>query len=270
VVRQTFTLYRDLPWIDLQVDIRDWTGTHGRELRMFFPVGAPTAAISYDTPFGLVRVGVDELSGFAEMRPREAQSWINAEHETMSLTLSSSVIAYDWVDPLGYTQRPVLQAVLLATKRSCHPKGPWYTQKGHHTFTAAITGGARSIEERTRFGWEQRQPCETLLSAVDETGNPPHAPAVTGMLTIEPSNVVLTALKSSEGDDGFIVRCCEIAGRKTEARIRLRAGNIEAVRSCNLLEEEEELLSTDSRDGQMFAVTMEPFGITTLKLLIRT
>lgn len=267
VVRQTFSLYRDLPHIDLQIDILEWAGTHGRELRVLFPIGAPVAGVSYDTPFGTVKVGVDELSGFAELRPREVQSWIYAEHEGIDVTLSSSVVAHDWVDPLGQTKRPVLQAVLLATKRSCHPKGPWYTQMGNHRFTVGITAGAHSIEERTRFGWERQQPCETVVLQPDEMSTADGVPPRLGILTVEPANVVLTTLKPCEDGEGFIVRCCEIAGRATEARLRLGTNQVAAAWRCNLLEEEDSP-GPGVQDGQLLTVPIPAFGVATFKLLI--
>lgn len=267
IVRQTFSLYRDLPRIDLQVDIHEWTGTHGREVRVFFPIGAPAAEVSYDTPFAMVQVGRDELSDFAAMRPREVQSWIHAEHEGTGLTLSSSVVAHDWRDPIDRTSRPVLQAVLLSTKRSCHPKGPWYTQKGNHSFKMALMAGAHAIEERTRFGWERQQPCEMLILQADELSSGHGVPPRLSLLTVEPPNVVLTILKPAEDGEGFIVRCCEIAGRETEARIQPGTDHGMAVWRCNLLEEEE-TPGPVVRAGQTFTLPVAAFGVATFKLLL--
>ena len=88
--------------------------------------------MSYAVPFGVVRVGVDESNeGFDDMwlqqpgaastqlqrgwqqRPREISDWIHAEGASASaagVTISSSVGAWDWVDPTG--AYPATQPVL--------------------------------------------------------------------------------------------------------------------------------------------------------------
>ena len=137
LVTQRFSLYHALDRVDVEIDIQRWDGTHGRELRLMVPFGVQEAEISYDVPFGHVVVGQDEAHAFGSLRPREVQSWIHASGKGLNGTLSSSVVAHDWIDPLCTTQRPVLQAILLATKRSCHPKGPWYSQAGNHAFPPA-------------------------------------------------------------------------------------------------------------------------------------
>ena len=88
--------------------------------------------VSYAVPFGVVRVGVDESNeGFDDVwlqqpgaastklqrgwqqRPREISDWIHAEGAsaaTAGVTISSSVGAWDWVDPTG--AYPATQPVL--------------------------------------------------------------------------------------------------------------------------------------------------------------
>jgi alpha-mannosidase len=133
-VRNTYTFYRDLPYFDLRVDLLGWAGEHAREVRICFPFAdlEGGAEVSYEVPFGQVRVGLDEIEDFEDMRPREVQSWIRARGADRELLVSSSPVVWDWVDPIKPDGPPVLQAVLLATKRSCHPQGPWYEQTGNH------------------------------------------------------------------------------------------------------------------------------------------
>jgi len=58
---------------------------------------------------------------------------------------------------------------------------------------------------------------------------------------LEPANLVLTAIKKAEDDDGIIFRFYESGGRATEARLRLPAGAQSAVET-NLIESEERVL----------------------------
>ncbi len=261
VVRQTFYFYRDLDRVDVMIDIENWDGTHGRELRLVFPLSSQRA----DVPFGHVRVGHDEVEGFAGLRPREVQSWLHAEGGESVLTFSSSVVAHDWVDPLSSTDRPVLQAVLLATKRSCHHKGPWYTQEGHHRFSASLSGRPRSVEGRTRFGMERQQPLEVVTVGRGDLPTAPSLPAAHSFLTIEPDNVMVTTLKHSENGDGFIVRCHEVAGTHTEAIMRL-ATPVRMASRCDVLEGNEEQLWITDHPRHTLTLPLHPFEVATVKL----
>lgn len=94
--------------------------------------------VTYAVPFGVVRVGIDESNaGFDdvwlqqpgaptptfqrgwEQRPREVSDWVHAEGFTgkhAGVTISSSVGAWDWVDPTG--AYPATQPVLAPEVRT--------------------------------------------------------------------------------------------------------------------------------------------------------
>ena len=265
-IRQTFAFHRDLDRVDLTVDLRSWDGTHGRELRLLFAPRVPEPRVAYDVPFGHVRVGQDEYPGFAHLRPREVLSWISAqgaEGAGPTATLSSSVVAHDWLDPVEPTGRTVLQAVLLATKRSCHGRGPWYSQNGDHRFTASVTGRASSIVERVRFGQERRHPLETVVVGPAEQTADAAAPAAS-WLEVAPANVVVTSLKPADDGDGVVLRCYEVEGRATEAVLTLDRA-VRAVR-CSLLEEQPERATERLAPNRRVTLSLGPFEILTLKL----
>jgi alpha-mannosidase len=266
-VRQTFALHRDLERVDVVVDVRTWDGTHGRELRLLFAPRIPDPRIAYDVPFGHVRVGQDEYPGFAHLRPREVLSWISAqgaEGAAPAATLSTSVVAHDWLDPVGSTGCTVLQAVLLATKRSCHGRGSWYSQTGDHRFAASITGHARSVVERVRFGQERRHPLEPIVVAPGESVADGAAAPVASWLEVAPSNVVVTSLKPSDDGEGLVVRCYEVEGRATEAVLTLDR-SVRAVR-CNLLEERQEQAPAGVAPTRHVPLSLGPFEVVTLRL----
>jgi alpha-mannosidase len=82
---------------------------------------------------------------------------------------------------------------------------------------------------------------------------------------VEPANVVVTSFKRSEAGDGLIVRCCEIAGRDTEAAIQMSTP-VRSVSRCNLLEDEEAVFWSGAQPTHQVSIPMSAFGIATVKL----
>lgn len=230
-----------------------------------FPVGAGDASISYDVPFDHVNVGHDEVPHFADLRPREAQSWVHASSDHSSVTLSSSVVAHDWQDPLGFAHRPVLQAILLATKRSCHPKGPWYTQAGTHTFSESVSGSPKTVSERMRFGAEFRQPMEVMVTGGSTGQSQSGGVARQSFLSVDQPNVMVSALKTSEIDDGLIARLWEIEGKATTVTLEC-AWPTKSVRKCDLLETVQEVLWESDSPSRAVRLEIGPHEIATFKL----
>jgi alpha-mannosidase len=194
-------------------------------------------------------------------------SWISAqgaEGAGPTATLSTSVVAHDWLDPVGSTGRAVLQAVLLATKRSCHGRGPWYRQTGDHRFAASISGHAHSIVERTRFGQERRHPLEAVVVAPGEARADAAAAPVASWLEVAPPNVVVTSFKPADDGDGLVVRCCNLEAVPTEAVLTVDRP-MRAVR-CNLLEEPQEQAAAGGASARQLPLSLGPFEVVTLRL----
>ncbi|MEN3360788.1 MAG: alpha-mannosidase [Mycobacteriales bacterium] len=236
-VRNTYTLYRDLPYLDLRVDVLGWTGEHGRELRLCFPFAGADGAttVRYEVPFGSVTAGVDEIEDFGDMRPREVQSWIQAADGQRSLTLSGSVAVYDWLDVVPGRGGTVLQAILLATKRSCHSRGNWYEQRGDHTFhvridptgTVAPTdlGWGRELALRARPGdGPVRGPGSDPVRG-DGRGSGDSVRSAPAWAVPDAANVLLTCLKPV-GPDAVLIRYWEHEGRATAVHLTSLPGDI--------------------------------------------
>lgn len=262
-VVQTFTLYRDLDRIEASVDIRQWSGVHSRELRLMFPAGEPTVEISYDTPFGTVIVGETEVPGFADLRPREVQSWIHAAGKNTRLTIASSVIAHDWQDPLKTTDRPVLQAILLATKRSCHPKGPWYTQEGHHSFHFAISGAPASVSERMRFGAVMSKSMDVVARNSDAPSSAAETPD--SWVSIDAANVMISSLRLLDDGTSAAVRCWECEGHVTESMLRFGRPVGEVV-LCDALDQERSQIWVSDIPSTQIPIQLGPHEIKTMKV----
>jgi alpha-mannosidase len=262
LVTQHFLLYHALDRVDVAIDIERWDGTHGRELRLMVPFGIPEAEISYDVPFGHVVVGQDEAYAFASVRPREVQSWLHASGTILHGTLSSSVVAHDWIDPVGMTERPVLQAILLATKRSCHPKGPWYAQAGNHAFSFSMSGSPGTLVERTRFGWGAQRPMDVMVTSGD---GQTEAATARSFLSVDEPNVLISMVKAAGQPMEAVVRCWEVEGIDTRATIS-SAMPVREVWACDLLDHEEKLLWSGPSPVDSVAVEIGAHEVVTLKL----
>jgi alpha-mannosidase len=81
-------------------------------------------------------------------------------------------------------------------------------------------------------------------------------------LEIQPENVVLTAVKKSEEDDGLILRFYEWAGKETDVRVQLPAG-AQAGSETDLMERPVAELST--KDGTV-TVHTKPYEIKTVRI----
>jgi alpha-mannosidase len=230
-----------------------------------FPVGETEVEISYDVPFGHVVVGESEVPGFADLRPREATSWLHARGADTRLTMASSVIAHDWVDPLHSTSRPVLQAILLATKRSCHPKGPWYTQEGNHTFHVALSGAPATVSERTRFGADAGKPMDVVSRSPGAAGSSetPSAPAGSA-ISIDAINVMISSLRLLDGGRSVAVRCWECEGQETEASLRFDRA-ISRLIACNSIDEEQSIIWAGETPATEISVRLRPYEIATFE-----
>jgi alpha-mannosidase len=224
-VRNTYTLYRDLPYLDLRVDVLGWTGEHGRELRLCFPFGGTGSGtgsgadgdttVRYEVPFGSVTAGADEIEDFADLRPREVQTWIQATDGRRSLTISGSVAVWDWLDVQPGRDGTVPQAILLATKRSCHSQGNWYEQRGDHTFHFRIdpTGSVPP----TDLGWGRELALRARPGDGPGRGGEPVRSAPAWALPDAP-NVLLSCLKRV-GPGDLLIRYWEHEGRDTTVHL---------------------------------------------------
>jgi alpha-mannosidase len=226
-VRERLHLWEGIRRIDCEVDLLGWDGTHYREWRLAFPLAEGAARVSYDVPMGVVTVGESEIRGAAgwmytqpctEVRPREVQDWIDASGAWGGLTLASGVAVCDYVDP---THNPepgaVLQPILLASRKSCHPLGNWYSQEGDHSYRFALLPHAGGWEQSRREASEFQAP----LRAVAVEGRPDGValPESLSLCSVDADNVVVSAVKRSEEDDSLVVRAYEVTGRDTTAQL---------------------------------------------------
>ncbi len=268
---QSLIFYHQIKRIDVEIALYNWNGTKSREFRMALPINAEGAQIAYEVPMGVAEVGKSEVVGAvtdgpvyegddvvsgvhrvgpayldvcAEVHPREIQNFISATGERFGVTLSSSVAVADWIDPLlSPAEYPILQPILIASRKSCHSKGNWYLQAGEHHFRFSIFSHAADW----RAGRQPATAATHDLRAVVDADPLPNAdlPPTRSFVRIAPENVAITALKKAEDDDSVVVRVVELAGKDTDMNLRLDFPIQSAVQT-NLIEEDGQALTLDN------------------------
>ncbi|MFI5384594.1 MAG: discoidin domain-containing protein [Fimbriimonadales bacterium] len=272
-VRQTLVVYNAIKRIDFDVDLGGWTGAKYREFRVAFPIGGPKARVSYEVPMGTVRIGEDEIKTTGgrtygsldywqeckDIHPREVQDCIQVRDGSLVTTLSSGVSVFDFMDPTGMAGRgPLIQPILLASRKSCHWEGNWYTQPGDHHFHLSLTSSRDS-----RSGWQDAAAAQLPLMAVVGSGSKRgDLPSSLSFASVSMPNVRISTIKKAEDDDSVIVRCYEVEGKPSVGRLSLFQP-IGSTRGCNIIEDEERSLPVTSG---VASVRLGRYSIETFKL----
>ncbi|MBN8854255.1 MAG: hypothetical protein BGO55_07655 [Sphingobacteriales bacterium 50-39] len=277
-VRQRVIFYTMSRRIDFQADILGFNGERSREFRMAFPLAMDSARVSYEVPMGVVEVGRTELPfapGFSkpeqiyntpcrDIHPREVQDWFGAADDKGAVTISSDVAVFDWVDPTGPNAKPVLQPLLLASRRSCNesPLANWYLQRGDHHFTFSFF----SNETKTHRGWQDGKQAAQPLLVVDHIPDSRSRKDVPGAILperysfagVDKDNIVISTIKKSDDQDKFILRCYDMEGKDMVATLRWFKG-IHHLSKTNIIEGSPEPAGADD---QLF---VKKFSIETLQ-----
>ncbi|HVA00647.1 MAG TPA: glycosyl hydrolase-related protein [Terriglobia bacterium] len=287
-LRERFHLYHELDRVDLEVELADWDGTKDRELRVAFPINLEDSRLSYEVPFGMVEMGKDELDftllppdsdtqfnppiygGDHPLAYREAINWIDAstEHYQGSGCLAASDMTVhlfrdETSQPVAY---PVLQHVLLSTRKSLawNPVY-WFTQKGSHRYRMSLMphGGDWRLRYREAIGFNYR--LTAFVGSASEAAGGAGSPKAE-FLKLEPSNLILTAMKKAEGNDNrIVIRFYEAEGNESTARIRLPKP-IRKAWLASLIEYDEEPLQVSADGSVEFPV--KPWEIVTIKVAV--
>lgn len=244
-VVQRIVLYSTVKQIDFETDLLKWDGTKYREFRLAFPLKLEAGRITYEIPFGAVEVGKDEMKGNAgeryvkevsTIRPRSIQNWINASDNDIGVTFGSSVAVWDYHDPTDQPMTsPLLQPILLTSRKSCHGLGPWYLQEGDHAYRFSMTSHRPDWRNGRRFGVAANAP--VMVAFNPRPSGPPTLPEEKSFFSVAADNIVLSTMKKCEDDDAVVLRFYEDAGMNGTAKVRF-ATPLQSVQNTNIIEEE--------------------------------
>ncbi|MEM9141673.1 MAG: glycosyl hydrolase-related protein [Bacteroidota bacterium] len=213
IVRQKVTLYHNLKRIYFNTALHNWSGELYREFRTAFPMNMEDPEIAHEVPFGRVRVGKDEIKTAGErytplckdVHPRAIIDWISATDEEVSVTLSSSVAAADWIDPtLEDSNTAVLQHVLLASRTSCHWEGNEYSQGGNHDFHSVLTSNAPGTVKGQQVAKQNNEPLQVVV--YPENSKAAFLPENLSFFGLDTDKVMVTTLKKAEDSEDIIAR----------------------------------------------------------------
>ena len=227
VVEEIITVYHQVKRIDFDIDIKNWQGVLYREFRAAFPLSMNTSKVTYEVPMGVVEAGKDELKGAAGhmystecslVHPRTLTDWVNASDNSFGATLSSSVIAFDYLDPTpDPAQSTLIQPILMASRKSCHWEGNDYLQLGDHHFSFSLYIHEPGWKNGFRSG---KQGQNRLYSVFDPIrGEHKSIPEQKSFLDIKGDLIMLSAFKKSEDDNSVTLRMTDMSGKEQNVEL---------------------------------------------------
>ncbi|MDR2425173.1 MAG: glycosyl hydrolase-related protein [Prevotellaceae bacterium] len=249
IVEQKITVYFPIRKIDFDVEIRNWEGVLFREFRMMIPINVKSmdsSEIAYEVPYGVVRIGKDEMSGSAgeryltpnkDIHPRGVGNWFGVSGDKFGVTLSTSVAAVDHIDPTGKTALPVIQPIIFASRRSCHGEGNEYLQYGDHSAHFSLTWHEAGWQNGHRFGTEANEKLLAVFNPTQFAGA--KLPEEHSFFGIDSKNVVISAIKKCEDDESIVVRMYNLSGNEETVSLAPSVKPSAIIR-LNLIEEEQE------------------------------
>lgn len=270
-VETDIVVYHTIKKIDFNISLRNFDGEPYREFRMALPLNFTNPQITYEVPFGSVTVGKDEIKGAAgeryttdckEVHPRGIENWISAGNPGFGVVMSSCVSVVDYIDPTREpSKNTVIQPILLASRKSCHSLGNFYSQKGSHTYSFSLTSGKPDAVKTNQFG---RQSNEKLLGIVAEKQPVNNAvlPSELSFFSATDSNLIISTVKKAEGSDETVLRFYNISDQRQNAAIQFFKPIRKALKTSMLEYEENEIPLTEGR----LTMPVEKYSIETIKL----
>ncbi len=245
VVEETVIIYNQKKRIDFEIDLKNWEGVLYREFRTAFPLNMTSSKITYEVPMGVVEVGKDELKGAAGnmyntecklVHPRTLIDWVNASDNDFGATISSSVIAFDYLDPTTNPQtKTLIQPILMASRKSCHGEGNDYIQLGDHHFSFSLfvhepgwKNGFYEGKQARNMLYTVQDPLPTQNSTLKEKES---------FFNTDKNFIVVTALKKSEDSNDLIMRLVDMSGSAQNISLDMLIP-VNGITKTNLIEKE--------------------------------
>ncbi len=274
-VEEKVSVFNTIKRIDCEVSLLEWDGLPYREFRLALPVNAVGGQVAYEVPMGVVEVGKSEIPGTggpaygnlnydeicAEIRPREVQNFLSASSADFGVTLTTSVAVNDYQDPTpDPVDYPLLQPVLLASRRSCHGEGNWYLQEGDHHYRFSLTSHRAGWRNGYKMGIQANSPLFPVVNP--ERAGGAALPEEKSFFSVSARNVLVCTIKRCEDDDSVIIRLFDMEGKDAEIELNV-SFPIVGAELANIIEEDGRAIP---HRGQSLKIEVGHHAIETFKL----
>ncbi len=208
---QDITVYAGVPRADVNMQA-DWHEKHIL-LKVAFPLSAHSERATFEIPYGSIQRPTTRNTP-AEKAKFEvpALRWADlSDAKTGFSLLNNCKYGYD-------AKGNVLRLSLLRSPEWPDP----HADEGHHVFTYSLYPHAGSWRDAQtiRRGYELNYG----LSAMQVSHHEGTLPAQHSFLQLRADNVVLTAVKNAEDNDGMVLRFYEWAGKEGDVTVQLPPG----------------------------------------------
>ena len=284
-LRERFILNKTSRALEVEADVLNWTGKDSRELRIVFPVNMDKSyAASYDVPFGRVEIGRDEVDfsdlpdnyecqfhpkdyGRKYLPFREAINWVDVstgEYKGHGCLFASDMNVHLFKDetdnPVEY---PVIQHVLLSTRKSFGWNPAYYfSQSGNHHYRMALYPHNGNWRYANKKGQSFNNPMTAIAGRCNKIKSSV-LPVSQSFLKVQPSNIVVSAMKKAEDGNGLVIRFYETEGKYAKAKIN-GFKSFDKVMLTDMLEYDKKSLPVN-KDGSV-EIQVKPYEIITIRV----
>jgi alpha-mannosidase len=237
-------------------------------VKVAFPINWRSIYATYEIPMGTIqRSTLGETPEAKAKWEVPAQYWADISFSSPPESLRQPVAASDFGVGLsilndskyGYDAQPdCLRLTLLRSPNWPTPN----SDRGKHEFTYRLVPH--------QGDWREAN----IVQLAQELNNPlvlqssPIPASQQSFLNISAPNIILSALKRSQDQTGWIMRFYEAHGQETETEILSNLLPIEAIWECNLMENKNNLLALDENNANFLKITFQPYEIKTFYVLI--
>ncbi|MBA3945417.1 MAG: alpha-mannosidase [Herpetosiphonaceae bacterium] len=217
-ITQYFTLYRDLPYITVRVQV-DWH-EQLKLLKLRFPVNLHFVKATYEIPYGSI-----ERPATGEEEP--GLNWLDVSGIERSTEIPYGLsLLNDGKYSFDVRGNELSMTILRSPPYAHHvprqlvPEEDYtFMDQGIQWFTYALLPHDRSWETAgtVQHALELNQPVVTLVESAHDGPLPQQA----SYIAVDRPNIVVSVLKQAEDDDSTILRCYETAKMATEATFHL-------------------------------------------------
>ena len=247
---QTISLRPDTDYVDVDNRI-DWHERHVL-LKASFTLAATSPFATYEIPYGSI-----------ERPTTRNNSWEKAQFEVPAqkwADLGDGKQGFSLLNQNKYGYDAVGNELRLTLLRSPTYPDPEADQGKHHFHYALYPHAGTWKDALTvRHGWEYNYPLQALVAS-EHAGS---LPAEHSFASVDPDNVVLTAVKKAEDAKGLIFRVYEWAGKNATVDFHVPPGASGAT-VTNLMEKPEgEPITVTGNEVQ---VPIHPYEILTVRV----